>query len=111
MSEYRRYLVPGATYFFTAVTDHRAKLFSADAARRCLGSVFRQCRCRHPFEVIAIVLLPDHLHTIWSLPAGDDDYSLRWRWINREFTRAWLLSGGREQPRTHSSLREQRRGI
>ena len=49
-----------------------------------LGSVFRRCLMRWPFTVNAIVLLPDHLHAIWSLPPGDDEYSRRWGWIRKE---------------------------
>lgn len=111
MSDYLRYFVPGGTYFFTVVTENRANLFAATNARQRLGAAFRQCRSRYPFEMIAVVLLPDHLHALWSLPAGDDDYSLRWRWIKREFTRTWLASGGIEQARSTARFREQRRGI
>ena len=42
----------------------------------------------HPFEVNAIVVLPDHLHAIWTLPDGDGDYALRWRLIKTTFSRA-----------------------
>ena len=70
----------------------------------------RQCFLRFPAEVVAIVLLPDHLHTLWTLPPGDR-YGLRWRWIKREFTRGWLALGGAEQQRSDSRRRERRRGI
>jgi putative transposase len=106
---YRRYFVPGATYFFTVVTDRRAALFADEAARRMLGSVIRRCLLRRPLKVVAIVLLPDHLHCLWALPAGDCAYSERWRWIKREFTRDWLACGGIEQPRRVS--RQRRRGV
>ncbi len=66
---------------------------------------------RYPVDVVAIVLLPDHLHALWTLPAADDRYSMRWNWIKREFTRAWLALGGVEQPRQASRRRERRRGI
>jgi hypothetical protein len=50
----------------------------------------RRCFLRDPLHIVtivivAIVLLPDHLHALWTLPSGDDRYSLRWRWIKREF--------------------------
>jgi putative transposase len=48
-------------------------------------SAFRYARKRHPFELDAIVVLPDHLHAIWTLPYGDADYSLRWRLIKSAF--------------------------
>jgi putative transposase len=109
MSDYRRYFVPGATYFFTVVTERRAPLFADDSARRLLGSVIRRCLLRRPLKVLAVVLLPDHLHCLWALPSGDCAYSERWRWIKREFTRGWLACGGTEQPRRAS--RQRRRGV
>jgi putative transposase len=111
MSDYRRFLVPGGTFFFTAVTDRRAQIFANAAARRLLGSVLRRCILRYPHNVIAIVLLPEHLHTLWALPSGDASYSKRWSWIKGEFTRSWLSIGGCEQPGSASRTREQRRGI
>jgi putative transposase len=111
MSDYRRYFVEGGTYFFTVVTQGRVPLFDSDVARTLLGSVMRQCLLRYPVEVIAIVLLPDHLHTLWTLPTGDDRYSERWRWIKRQFTRGWLSLGGAEQPCNASRRRERRRGV
>jgi putative transposase len=111
MSEYRRYFVPGGTYFFTLVTERRTPLFGQQSARSLLGNVIGQCLLRYPADVVAIVLLPDHLHALWTLPSGDDHYSLRWRWIKREFTRSWLALGGPEQPCSESRRREQRRGV
>jgi len=64
MSDYRRYFVPGGTYFFTLVADRRAPLFAEQFARALLGSVMRRCFLCYPVEVMAIVLLPDHLHAL-----------------------------------------------
>ncbi len=111
MSDYRRYFVPDGTYFFTLVTERRATLFADAAARRLLGSVFRRCSLRRPVRVVAIVLLPDHLHCLWALPPGDSDYSARWRWLKGEFTRSWLAIGGIEQPRVAARIKERRRGV
>lgn len=111
MSEYRRYFVAGGTYFFTAVTAGRAPLFAQGPARQLLGSVFRRCLLRRPFRVLAIVLLPDHLHCLWVLPAGDSNYSIRWRELKGEFTHRWLEVGGVEQPHSKSQLVERRRGV
>ncbi len=111
MSDYRRYFVPGGTYFFTVVTEGRAQLFDLNSARTILGSVIRQCFLRYPVDVVAIVLLPNHIHALWTLPTGNDRYSLRWRWIKREFTRAWLDLGGVEQSRQSTRLIERRRGV
>ncbi len=111
MSEYRRFYVPGGTFFFTAVTERRAHVFSDAMARGILGSVMRRCFARLPVRVIAIVLLPEHLHTIWTMPPDDTDYSARWNWIKGEFTKIWLHSGGREQPSRASRQQERRRGV
>ncbi len=111
MSDYRRYFVPGATYFFTVVSGGRAPLFANEVARLLLGSMFRRCLLRRPVEVIAIVLLPDHWHCLWALPPGDSAYSLRLSWIKREFTREWLAHGGSERPRTRARKKERRRGV
>jgi len=53
-------------------------------------------RARRPFRIDAIVILPDHLHAIWSLPAGDADYATRWQLIKRRFTKSYLATGGEE---------------
>jgi putative transposase len=79
MPEYRRYFVEGGTYFFTVVTAGRQPLFHDPWARYFLGRMMREQRVRMPFETVAIVLLSDHLHAIWTLPAGDKKYSERWR--------------------------------
>jgi putative transposase len=78
MSNYRRARTAGGIYFFTLVTHHRTPLFSSKQARACLHQAMAEVRARHPFEIEAICLLPEHLHTIWKLPAGDQDYSQRW---------------------------------
>jgi putative transposase len=111
MPDYRRWFVAGGTYFFTVVTCGRAKLFASDAARELLGKVYRECARAWPFETPAIVLLPDHLHAIWTLPPGDANYSARWSWIKKKFTRRWLAAGGTEHHTTTGTRREQRRGI
>ncbi len=76
-----------------------------------LGSIVRRCRMKWPFTINALVLLPDHLHAIWSLPPGDDAYSKRWGWIKKEFTKNWLAMGGREQRQTQGRKRDGRRGV
>lgn len=111
MSDYRRYFVAGGTYFFTVVTERRTPLFANASARRLLGSTMRRCFLIYPVQSVAIVLLPDHVHALWTLPRGDADFSLRWRWIKREFTRAWLVAGGSEQPTSSARRAERRRGL
>jgi len=86
MTQYRRHRVPGASYFFTVnLTDRRSRLLVEHIDQ--LRSAFRYVRERHPFTVEAIVILPDHLHTIWTLPEGDTDFSLRWSLIKSGFSR------------------------
>jgi putative transposase len=98
MSSYRRWYVPGGTYFFTVVTCQRHPLFASEEAVELLGAKMREVREELPFETIAIVLLPDHLHAIWTLPRGDSDYSTRWKRLKAEFTKEWLKRGHREVP-------------
>ena len=81
----------------TLVTNRRVPLFSEHRARHLLGSIFRRCLLKWLFTINAIVLLPEHLHAIWSLPPGDTEYSRRWGWIKKEFTKEWLCGGGTEE--------------
>lgn len=111
MADYRRYFVPGGSFFFTLVTQRRAKLFAASMARKILGEKLRQCKEKWPFEVNAIVLLPDHLHAIWSLPPGDARYDRRWGWTKKEFSKQWIAHGGAEQPVSHARKERNERGI
>jgi putative transposase len=106
MSDYRRFFVPGGTYFFTLVTERRTPLFTTDWTRETLGCVIRRCREQWPFNVIAVVLLSDHLHALCALPPGDDRYSMRLNWIKGEFTKAFL---GHTQRRSHGCRRRYRR--
>ncbi|SHK62294.1 putative transposase [Desulfatibacillum alkenivorans DSM 16219] len=84
---YRRVKMDGGTYFFTLVTYQRAPLFSSLENCGLLREAFRQVMEKHPFSIDAFVLLPDHLHCIWTLPGGDRNYSMRWRMIKSQFTR------------------------
>ena len=85
---YRRFRIEGATYFFTVVTHERRLLFNEPQALRMLADATARVRDRHPFEIVAQVVLPDHLHAIWTLPEGDASYATRWRLIKEGFTRA-----------------------
>lgn len=90
MPNYRRLRKPGGTYFFTLVTHKRIPILVRDDAREALRSAIEITRIRRPFDVVAWVLLPDHLHCIWELPEGDSDFSTRWRLIKTRFTYAML---------------------
>ena len=84
---YRRAFIPGGSFFFTAVTELRRPLFASADAVGVLRTAFRAVRATRPFEVDAIVVLPDHLHCIWTLPPDDADFATRWRLIKTWFTK------------------------
>src|SRR4030065_4009 len=86
VTDYRRYFVPGGTYFFTVTLANRSQpLLTENIA--ALRTAFRHVRTETPFVVDAIVVLPDHLHTIWVLPPGDSDFSTRWKKLKAAFSR------------------------
>ena len=111
MPNWRRAHVPGGTFFFTLVADQRRPIFNSEAARTILGNVIRECCSTHPFDIRAIVLLPEHLHTLWCLPSGDTNYSGRWQWIKTQFTQRWLDAGGTEVPVSDGRKADGRRGV
>jgi putative transposase len=87
MSDYRRDRVPGGTYFFTVnLRDRTSDLLTAhiDALR---GAV-RQVKLKAPFHIDAWVMLPEHMHCLWTLPEADDDFSGRWRAIKIAFSKS-----------------------
>jgi putative transposase len=102
MPDYRRYRVPGATYFFTVnLLDRCSDLLLAhiDSLR---GAV-RRVRGRRPFHIDAWVVLPDHMHCLWTLPDDDWDYPSRWRDIKAAFAKSLPAMGaaltGHDPPR------------
>jgi putative transposase len=91
MKSYRRHFVAGGSNFFTEnLAEHGLSLLieHVDALR----AAFRYVRSRYPFAIDAIVVLPDHLHAMWTLPEGDGDFPVRWRLIKANFSRS-LRSG------------------
>jgi putative transposase len=92
MPRYIRSQVAGASYFFTVtLQDRRARSLTDHAGelRECVVDVKR----RHPFEVDAMVVLPDHLHALWTLPLDDADYATRWMLIKQGFTKRLRMRG------------------
>ena len=86
MTTYRRNFIPGGSFFFTVnLADRRSNLLTERI--KLLRTAFRYARARHAFTIDGIVVLPDHLHTIWTLPPGDADFANRWRLIKTEFSR------------------------
>ncbi len=87
MSNYRRYYVPGGTWFFTVnLRDRQSDLLTChiDLLRKAVSYVQR----KQTFEIRAWVILPEHMHCIWTLPENDSDYSGRWREIKKVFTKS-----------------------
>ena len=78
MSYYRRSHIAGATYFFTLTTYQRLALLTEERVRTAVREAIGEVRISLPFEIDAWVLLPDHLHAIWTLPMLDRDYGKRW---------------------------------
>ena len=111
MSNYRRANIPGGTYFFTVVTHQRRPILSTDNARECLRKAIELTRQEHPFEMPGFVLLPDHLHCLWTLPVDDNDFSIRWANIKRRFTKLWKSQGGDDGPMSSSRARQGEAGI
>ena len=103
--------MPGGTFFFTLVTYARRPVFRAEDARRMLRESFDRVRRNRPFTIEAMVLLPEHLHCIWTLPDGDAEFSVRWRKIKESFTRSFLATGGRESLVTPGQSRKGQRGV
>jgi len=88
MTEYRRAYIPGATWFFTVNLaerrDNRLLIDKIDLLRLA----FAYAKERRPFRLDAVVILPDHLHCIWTLPPDDTDFSTRWNLLKGHFSRS-----------------------
>ena len=92
MRTYKRIKIQGGCYFFTVVLAHRRGNNLLIQHIDTLRKAFKQIQKDHPFTLDAIVVLPDHLHCIWQLPAQDDNYSSRWRLIKSYFSRSIMTS-------------------
>lgn len=106
MTNYRRSNITGVSYFFTANLADRTQALLTEHIG-LLRSTVEYTRERHPFIVDAIVVLPEHIHAIWTLPAGGSDFALRWRLIKTVFSRG--LPHG--EHRSDSRQRKGERGI
>ncbi len=111
MPEYRRAFVAGATFFFTVVANFRKPILRSPPAVEALRFAFANVRRNHPFDIDAAVILPDHLHCIWTMPPDDDDFAMRWRLIKGQFTRRHLQRGGSETALSQSRQRHNERGV
>ena len=110
MSTYRRLRAPGASCFFTLCLAQRGGdvlVRRIDLLRRACAETFREA----PVFCDAMVVLPDHLHAVWTLPPGDAAYSERWRRIKARFTHALGEEVGRIAHPTASQRRKRERGV
>lgn len=107
MTDYRRWRIPGGCYFFTVNLAERKNNTLLVQHIDLLREATRKVKSTHPFYVDAIVILPEHLHCVLTLPKGDDDYSMRWRQIKSAFSSKLP----REEYRSDSRLRKNERGI
>jgi len=103
---YRRAWVKGGTFFFTVVLINRKQDLLVRHINILRGAV-RRVRKNHPFTIVAMVVLPEHLHAIWQLPQDDTNYPLRWSLIKACFSRALPKT----EPIHPSRARKQERGI
>ena len=107
MPDYRRNRIEGGCYFFTVNLLERYQNQLLVQQIDILRDVVRRVRVRHPFHIDGWVVLPDHMHCIWTLPQGDDDYAKRMRLVKTLFSK--------EMPKTErrSSVRQRKgeRGI
>ena len=106
MTHYCRAWHPGATYFFTVNLARRNSTLLVDRID-VLRDAIRHVRRRHPFVIDAMVVMPEHLHAVWTLPPGDADFATRWRLIKTGFSRR-IPAGER---RTTSRISKGERGI
>ena len=109
MATFRRALAPGASYFFTVVTHRRLPLLVMPEVRAALKAALQEVKQLQPFEQDALVLLPDHLHAIWTLPPEDCDYARRWARIKLLTSRA--VRHVLPKPETTSALKRNELGL
>ena len=99
MPNYRRAFIPGGTWFFTVnlLERHGNDLLVREID--LLRQVVRRVKQAHPFRIDAWVVLPEHIHCLFTLPPGDSDFSLRWRLIKSGFSRALPITERRSPVR------------
>ena len=88
MRTYKRLKIEGGCYFFTVVLVQRNGNNLLIEQVDSLRESFKHVQNNHPFTMNAIVIMPDHLHCIWQLPEGDDNFSTRWRLIKAHFSQS-----------------------
>jgi len=103
---YRRADTPGGTFFFTVnLADRTSRLLTEHID--LLRDSVRKAMSTHPFRIVALVVLPEHLHAVWTLPEGERDYPLRWSLIKAGFSRGLVQA----EVVSQSRRRRRERGI
>jgi putative transposase len=92
-TRYRRNRQPGATYFFTLVTFERWPILAGTPHVERFRAAVQKVQQKRPFNVEAEVILPDHVHVLWTLPDGDADYIVRVRLLKSFFTKSLSCLG------------------
>ncbi len=105
MSRYRRLKIEGGAFFFTLALAARGSDLLVQHIERLRGA-YTEVEKRHPFETVAICILPDHIHALWQLPDSDADYASRWSLIKSGFSR-----GLSPAERSMSKIRKREKGI
>ena len=103
---YRRARCAGGTYFFTVNLEDRTSRLLIDRIEALRRAVRIVCRA-HPIDIVAMVVLPDHLHAVWTLPPDDADFPTRWALIKAGFSRQ--IASGEAVSGSRAARRE--RGI
>jgi len=109
MPDYRRAWLRGGTFFFTVVTYKRYPIFEEEATVNLLNGCFQLVMDEYPYKMDAIVIIPDHLHCIWTLPSNDLDFSTRWKRIKATFTRGY--AGGKAEVTSESMRKKKEAGV
>jgi putative transposase len=92
--QYGRPRTKGETFFFTIATRNRAFFLCERSSVLSMRDALRTVSSHHPFSLNAFVLLPDHLHCIWTLPTDDRDFADRWSEIKSQFSKGIGISPG-----------------
>ena len=103
MVMYRRNYVPGGTFFFTVTLADRRSAVLVDRVD-LLRDAYQSVIAKRGIETVAVCVMPDHLHAIWTMPAGDADYSLAWALIKARFSRSLALSDRHLAANSHGEL-------
>ena len=106
MPNYRRAYATGACWFFTVNLQNRHQTLLIDEIN-LLKTCIRTVKQQRPFTINAWVVLPEHMHCIWTLPEGDADYAGRWRAIKKAFSRALPPT----EFRTTEQIHRRQRGV